>query len=130
MEIIKKIKLDIWISLILFVGSLFLLKISSGFPKTTALFPKLILYTILVLCVLVIIESIKKSAGKESKKVDVNAYKNAFIMYGLIVIYFLLFKFLGFIISTVLFCIIGSSFLGSKSIVKNLILGVAFNVVV
>ena len=129
-ELIKKLKLDIWISGLLLIASLFLLKIASGFPETTALFPKLILYSILALCVLVIIESFKKSVNKEDKKVNKTAYKNAFTMYGLVVVYFILLKPLGFIISTLLFCMAGSWFLGSKSLFKNLAAGLAFNIIV
>lgn len=131
MNIIKKFKLDVWISIFLFIISIFLLNIASGFPKTTALFPKIILYSIVVLSIMVFLESLKKTLSKkENMSINISAIKNAFSIYVFILIYFLFLKPLGFLIATLLFCIVASWFLGSKSILKNLMVGLVFNIFV
>lgn len=130
MELIRKLKLDVWISVFLIISSLFFLNIASGFPETAGLFPKIILNSVLVLSIVVIAESIIKTIkGKsETKKFSAETFKNVSIMYALVVLYFVLFKQLGFIIATILFCTAGSWLLGSKSLIKNLTVGLVINI--
>lgn len=128
MSLKKYIRLDIIISIILIIGSIFFLRIASEFPVSAALFPKYILIGILILSILTIIESIIKNKHKDisvNKLKDID-FKSILTIITLTVIYYISIEPLGFLISTIIYFNIMSYFLGSNNIIKNLIVSVVF----
>ena len=124
----KYLKLDTVIALILIIFSLVFLNMTREFPEESALFPKLTLYSMILFSVMVIIESVvknKKIAGLEKESI-----KNIFIITVLIVLYYVLAKFLGLIIATFFFILATTKFLGEESIAKSVILGIGLNILI
>lgn len=124
----KYFKLDTIIALILIISSLFFLNIAREFPDKSRLFPRIILYAMIIFSILVIVESIVKDS--KVAEIGKNNLKNVFIIVGLIIAYYILAKFLGFIIATFLFIIAATKFLGEDSFAKSLIIGIGFNILI
>ncbi|MGF0096157.1 tripartite tricarboxylate transporter TctB family protein [Peptoniphilus sp. SGI.035] len=124
----KYLKLDTIISFILILIATILLNITREFPERSALFPRLILISMIIFSVLVIIESIIKDT--HIKKIGKEKFKNVVIITILIIGYYIISKILGLIIGTLLFILVSTKFLGENKFLRALLIGIAFNVMI
>lgn len=123
-----KISIDVWMSFILLALSVFMLIMTRDFPESAARFPKLVLYLNIVLSLAVIIESIIKYMKFPNYIVGLSKEKvlPAIKIFVLVVSYFVVMAFLGFVISTILFCVISIKFMGGENFLINIIIAIGF----
>ena len=133
-QILATIKLDAWISLFLAIMSICLLTVARKFPGKAALFPNVLLFTALLLCIIVFIQSLWKTCldkdSREKRLWNKQSLKCVTTVYCLIVAYFLVLETLGFIISTMVFVSTLMLYLGERNWLKILCVGIGINVFV
>lgn len=128
MKLLKKIGLDTLITLGIIILAIVMLIGANSFPKTAAQFPRLISIFTIIIGVMTFIEIILKKKKGEHHETGLTKEKliPALIMFGLIVLYFILMRFLGFAIATLIFSPLASKYMGSNRYLLNIGIAVGF----
>ncbi len=129
-----KIRLDARISLVLLLVSIYLYTVAGKFPAKAALFPNILLLATIVLCVMVIIQSMRKAeTGKSAAKKRSGKQQPvvwAIVVYLMIALYFVALEPLGFMLSTMIFTAAAMAYLGERNWLVILSAGIGLNVFV
>jgi hypothetical protein len=132
---LKPIHQDVYISLLLYIVSIFFLIASSKLPKDSAIFPNLLIIAFAILNTSVLYKGIKKT--KTMRNEDPNAVnsikwdvlKKPLIVFVLTVIYVILFKFTNYFIATTIFMIALMKFYRIKSWKNIILITIVFNII-
>jgi len=126
----SKFRLDSWISSILIILSIFLYKVGKGYPDKVALYPLILLVSIILLSFAVSVESIVKNRHK--RQVKIFNFKNklfsVILIYVAIVVYAAAVGIFGYLLPSLAFIVAVMLFFGEHSISKIMLILLSFSV--
>ena len=133
---IKPMHQDVYISVVLYLVSIFFLIQSLKLPSDSAMFPILAIVAFAILNTIVLFDGIKKTKAMWNEEpgsintINCNIIKKPLVVFVLTVIYAILFKYTNFFIATTIYMIALMKFYKIKSWLNIISITTAFNIVI
>jgi hypothetical protein len=132
----KRIHQDVYISVLLYIVSIFFLVISLRLPKNSAIFPVLLIVAFAILNTSLLINGIKKTKVIWNEEpnfvnsINWKVIKKPLIVFVIVVLYSILFRFTNFFIATTIFMIALMKFYKVKSWVNIILITISLNIII
>ncbi|MGI6114219.1 MAG: tripartite tricarboxylate transporter TctB family protein [Mahellales bacterium] len=132
----KRIHQDVYISVLLYIVSIFFLVISLRLPKNSAIFPVLLIVAFAILNTSLLINGIKKTKVIWNEEpnfvnsINWKVIKKPLIVFVIVVLYSILFRVTNFFIATTIFMIALMKFYKVKSWVNIILITISLNIII
>ena len=128
----NKIHRDVWMSLVLIIFCVTAFSISVQIPGEAAYLPSALIIMMTASAVAILVKALKKTKelqGNYKYSLSLTESKYWAVFMGLIVLYYLAFKYIGYWVATPVFMIAAQKYLQVKSWKVNLIVTVAYTII-